>query len=121
MDLPSSPGVASPRPGAYTRDASVRRKVSSGRAVLVAAGRFWRRETLTMRIRHLLAALAALTLSATLVQPVMADKHHKHQNYQHQNYKHQNYQHDYKNKNKNYGHHYGQQKYKHNYKHQNSQ
>jgi hypothetical protein len=96
----------------------VRRKVSSGRAVLATAGRFWRRETLTMRIRHLLAALAALTLSATLVQPVMADKHHKNQNYKnqnynHQNYKHQNYQHDYKHKQKNYGHHYGQQKYKH--------
>jgi lipopolysaccharide export system protein LptC len=55
-----------------------------------------------MRIRHLLAALAALTLSATLVQPVMADKHHKNQNYQHQNYKHQNYKH---------------QSYQHDYKH----
>ena len=69
-----------------------------------------------MRIRHLLAALAALTLSAALVQPVMADKHHKHKNK-----KHQNYQLDDKYKHKNYGHHYGQQKqkYKHPYKHKN--
>ena len=37
-----------------------------------------RKEMLTMRIRNLLAALAALSLSATLAQPVMAATHHTH-------------------------------------------
>jgi len=40
-----------------------------------------------MRIRNLLAALAALTLSANLVQPVMAATHHKHHAAHHKHYK----------------------------------
>ena len=46
-----------------------------------------RKETLTMRIRNLLAALAALTLSANLVQPVMAATHHKHHAAHHKHHK----------------------------------
>lgn len=75
-----------------------------------------------MRTRNLLAALAALTLSATLVQPVMAKQKNKNKSYK-QDYKHQNYQRDYKgDKHWNPGHHYGQQEYKQHkqyYKHRN--